>query len=295
MADRLDRYLVSHGLAGSRREAGRLIAAGQVRINGRLSVKSDTVTERDRVELTPAPAEAPILADPDVPIEILYQDPAVLVVNKPGLIPCHPLRPGERGTVMNAVVTIFPQAATAGVEPREGGLVHRLDNGTSGALMVALRKDCHAELRAAIRSGSIKRRYQALVVGRLEQSLEIDLSISHDRRRTRRMIVGGIGRRTGTRTFREAFTRVEPVRTTGNFTLVDVYPETGVRHQIRVHLASSRFPIVGDELYGGFGVPGLAPGRFWLHLKQLAFESPAAGAVTVIAQLPSDLAALLQA
>ncbi len=90
---------------------------------------------------------------------------------------------------------------------------------------------------------------------------------------------------------RPAFTRVEPIRRVGSFTLLSVMPSTGVRHQIRVHLANAGFPIVGDELYGG-PAAALGAGRFWLHLSEIELESPASGAIKVSAPLPDDLAKL---
>ena len=143
---------------------------------------------RRRVEIAEPPALAALVPDPEVKIEVLFRDPAVLVVNKPAPMACHPLRPGERGTVMNGVAYAFPEAATAGDNPREGGLVHRLDNGTSGALLVALTPTAFAALREAIRAGRIRRDYQALVADNLKESLQIDKSLAHDPHNARRMI-----------------------------------------------------------------------------------------------------------
>jgi len=136
--ERLDLYLVRLGWARSRRAARELLANGLVRVNGRSLTKGDLIAEDDAVEVataSPLPALAP---DPKLNLEILFRDGAMLVVNKPAPMPCHPLRPGELGTVMNGIAAAFPEAAFAGEDPREGGLVHRLDNGTSGALIVAL-------------------------------------------------------------------------------------------------------------------------------------------------------------
>jgi len=289
---RLDRYLVNNGMAASRRAARELIEAGMVRVNGRRSRKSEIVRAGDRVELDSQPVAAALTADPSIILEILYVDPAVVVVNKPGMMPCHPLRPGETGTVMNGMAASMPETAAAGVDPREGGLIHRLDNGTSGALMIARTGDSFVRLRAAIRGGGISRRYQAIVSGRMERSVEIDVALSHDRRRAHRMLSRSGGRMSGARPARPAYTRAEPIRYFNGTTLVDVYPATGLRHQIRVHLASIGHPIIGDELYGGEQWPALQSGRFWLHLAEMEFESPAAGRVRVIAPLPADLSAL---
>lgn len=209
----------------------------------------------------------------------------MLVVNKPAPMACHPLRPGERGTVMNGAAAAFPEAATAGDNPREGGLVHRLDNGTSGALLVALNSAAFVTLREAIRTGRIRRDYQALVAGNLKESLQIDKPLAHDPRNARRMMAVG----PNTAGARVAVTAVQPIRRFGNFTLVSATPRTGMRHQIRVHLTQAGHPIAGDTLYGGPTLGTLAEGRFWLHLAEIEFRSPASGPVRVHSPLTRDL------
>ncbi len=262
-----------------------MLAQGLVRVNGRARAKSELVGTGDRVEVAAAPALAALAPDPDVRLEVLFHDRAVLVVNKPARLPCHPLRPGERGTVMNGVVARFPQAAVAGDDPREGGLVHRLDNGTSGALVVALAPAAFIELRSAIRDGRIRRTYQALVAGDLKEPLEITAPLAHHPRSARRMLAVDSARAGA----RPAASVVEPLRRIGRFTLIAVKPRTGMRHQIRVHLAQAGHPIAGDALYGGPPLEPLAPGRFWLHLAEIEFRSPASGPVRVRAPLPRDL------
>ncbi len=127
---------------------------------------------------------------PSLALEILHEDAAVLVVNKPGDMPCHPLDAGERDTVMNAVVARFPEIATVGEKPLEGGLVHRLDNGTSGALLIARNRGAFEKLRDAIRAGRISRRYEALVAGAVEDKIQIDTPIAHHPKNARKMVVG---------------------------------------------------------------------------------------------------------
>ena len=136
--ERLDQYLVRLGWARSRRAAHEMLARGMVRVNGRVLRKGEMVGGGDTVEIGETSPLSALAPDIDVKVEILFRDPAMLVVNKPAPMACHPLRPGERGTVMNGVVAAFPEVAAVGDNPREGGLVHRLDNGTSGALLVAL-------------------------------------------------------------------------------------------------------------------------------------------------------------
>jgi 23S rRNA pseudouridine1911/1915/1917 synthase len=292
--ERLDRYLVRVGLAPSRRAARELIERRGVTINGHRTHKSDPVGPGDTVEvLERATASAALAANSELDVEVLYQDDSVLVVNKPGLMPCHPLRPGERGTVMNAVVARFPETAVAGDNAREGGLVHRLDNGTSGALIIARTHDAFARLRDAIRSGAVERRYEALVAGHVPSRLDLSSAIAHHPKNPRKMTLGKADSPDSARAGRHAITIVEPLRRIGNFSLVSVAPRTGSRHQIRLHLAGAGHPLAGDTLYGGPSVGGLSPGRFWLHLREVGFESPAKGSVTVEAPLPADLKPLL--
>jgi 23S rRNA pseudouridine1911/1915/1917 synthase len=283
--ERLDHYLVRLGWAQSRRAARDMVAGGLVHVNGRVLSKGELIGGGDNVEIAHPPALLALTPDPEVKVDVLFRDAAVLVVNKPAPMACHPLRPGERGTVMNGVVAAFPEAATAGDNPREGGLVHRLDNGTSGALLVALQPPAFTALREAIQAGRIRRDYQALVAGDLKESLQIDRTLGHDPRNPRRMVAVAVS----VAGSRAAATLVEPIQRLGNFTLAAARPRTGMRHQIRVHLAEAGHPIAGDTLYGGPPLDALADGRFWLHLAEIEFRSPVSGPVRVRSPLPRDL------
>ena len=273
---RLDTYLVRHGLANSRRQARALIAAGDVYVNGRPCSKGSkgrSVSPGDAIEVKPPPVAA-LIPDPTPPLDVLYSDQEILVINKPGLLPCHPLRLDDRPTLMNAAAAHFPQAARVGIKPLEGGLVHRLDNGTSGAVMVALSEAGFVRLRTALKAGQITRRYTALIFGALEHRLELDAPIAHHPRNRRKMMVVHDARDAVRLKARSAGTEVEPIRAIGDFTLVEVTPRTGSRHQIRVHLADAGIPIAGDDLYGGPAMATLSPGRFFLHLAELRIPHP---------------------
>ncbi|MGH7836366.1 MAG: RluA family pseudouridine synthase [Candidatus Binataceae bacterium] len=293
MPERLDQFLVRLGLAPSRRIARGLIAQGRVRVNGRLLHKGAVVDRDDQVDVTEPSEAVGIQANAELTIKVLYQDSALLIVNKPALIPCHPLRADERGTVMNAIAAVYPETATVGDDPREGGLVHRLDNGTSGALIIARTNEALATLRAAIRSGAIAREYLALAAGRIESAVEITAPIAHHPKNPRKMVV--VTEAHAATAARPASTIAVPIDRYGEFTLLKVSPRTGRRHQIRIHLASLGHPLAGDELYGGPPLEGLAPGRFWLHLAALELESPVTGRIRVEAPLPADLGASLAA
>ena len=293
ISERLDRYLVRTGLASSRRVAQDMVERGMVLINGRRSKKSEIVGAGDRVEVAAPDRRAAIEPNAGLALEVIHEDAAVIVVNKPGGVPCHPLRAGERDTVMNAVVARFPDTASAGEKPLEGGLVHRLDNGTSGALLIARSRAAFEKLRDAIRAGRIARRYEALVAGSLEHKIQIDTPIAHHAKNARKMVAGDPSSANPKRAGRAAVTIAEPIRRVGEFTLLSVAPKTGSRHQIRVHLASLGHPIVGDTLYGGPAIATLAHGRFWLHLCDVAFDSPAVGHVKATAPVPPDLKKLI--
>jgi 23S rRNA pseudouridine1911/1915/1917 synthase len=290
--ERLDHYLVRTGHAASRRDARAMVERGAVLLNGRRGIKGAIVRAGDNVEVE-APAQiAAIEPDDDAPLEILFEDAALIVVNKIGGVPCHPLRPGEHGTIMNAVVARFPECGDLGDKPVEGALIHRLDNGTSGALMVARTADALVTLRGALRTGAIKRKYLALVNGNLKTPLMLNAPIAHHPKNPRKMIVAANEADRANLAARPALTRIEPQRRIGDFTLVAVTPSSGVRHQIRAHLASAGFPIVGDELYGA-PTASMEAGRFWLHLSEIDLQSPASGAVKISAPLADDLARLI--
>jgi 23S rRNA pseudouridine1911/1915/1917 synthase len=261
-----------------------------VRVNGARLRKAQAVSPTDCVEVVGELRANSIEPNSELPVEILYADRTLILVNKPGCMPCHPLRAGECNTVMNAMVARFPETAAAGDTRREGGLVHRLDNGTSGALLIARTPEAFAVLRSAIRAGKIVRSYQALVAGNLASRLELNSPIAHHRANSRKMTLGDRDSDDRKRAGRPAATMVEPVRRVGSTTLIRVMPRTGLRHQIRLHLASAGFPIVGDVLYGGPEVAGLPEDRFWLHLAEMALDSPANGHIKVTAPLPRDLA-----
>ena len=289
--ERLDVCLVRLGLASSRRAARDLIAGGRVRVNGRALRKGENVAPGDKVELADAPELLDLTPNPAIAIPVLFVDDAMIVVNKPGLMPCHPLRPTDRETVLSAIAAEYPETAIDRDRQFEGGLVHRLDNGTSGALIIARTADAFVTLRAAIRGGAISREYRALVAGRLDAAQEIATPIAHHLKNPRKMVTGD-GSRARSHP-RPAFTQVQPIGYHGGFTLVRVLPKTGSRHQIRIHLASIGHPIAGDTLYGGPAITGLAPGRFWLHLACLELDSPASGRIQLQAPITADLAPAL--
>jgi 23S rRNA pseudouridine1911/1915/1917 synthase len=281
------------GWAASRRRARELIESGRVTVNGRPLGKGAMVAAGDDVCLSEPPPPVVVRANAHLKIETLYRDQSILVVNKPGLMACHPLKPSEDNTVINAVIAVHPEVARAGDKPLEGGLIHRLDNGTSGALIMARNHDAFAAMRAAIRRGDIARRYLALCAGNVEETVEIATPIAHHPKNRRKMITvaSNAGRLSGAR---PAATLITPLRIFCRFSLVEARPWTGSRHQIRVHLSSITHPLVGDVLYGGPAACELMPGRFWLHLSEVEFKSHSSGHIKIQAPLSPDLEAVLK-
>jgi 23S rRNA pseudouridine1911/1915/1917 synthase len=302
--ERLDHYLVRRGWASSRSIASKLIEDGRVRVNGRHQRKGALITANDRVEVTHSLGSP--RAEPDleskVIFEILYDDEDLIVVNKPALLPCHPLRSAHEASVITVLARDYPEVALLGGKPFEGGLIHRLDNGTSGALMVARTPQALQFMREALRAGQIYRRYEALIAGNLNHAIELNWPIAHHRKNPARMVIADdlplpinasraekIVRAPYRGTPREAFSVIEPVKRVGGFTLVNVIPRTGRRHQIRVHLAAAGTPIASDKLYGGPPLSTLLEERFWLHLAELRFDSPTGKRVCLVAPRPDDL------
>jgi 23S rRNA pseudouridine1911/1915/1917 synthase len=291
------------GWASSRRSASGLIDDGRVHVNGQRYRKGGLVGANDHVEVIPA-AATPITAFPEskVTLEILYEDAELLIVNKPPLLPCHPNGPHGEASVITLLACDCPEVAELGAKPFEGGLVHRLDNGTSGAVMVARTAEALSFMREALSVGRIHRRYEALIHGRLDESIELTWPVAHHRKNPARMVIVDNAPRLALASRserivraphrgkpREAISHVEPVALAGEFMLVNVIPRSGCRHQIRVHLAGCGMPIANDQLYGGPPLPPLESGRFWLHLAELAFDSPSGNRVKVTAPRPADL------
>lgn len=263
---RVDRAVV--GLVGlPTAVVRRLCDDGRVTKNGRRAKAGDRVVVGD--ELRVAAVE---WLRPQGPVPpILFVDDAVIVVDKPADVPCHPIVPGEGNTVVDRVVVDFPETATASLEPREAGLVHRLDTGTSGCLAIARHRAAWDALRDAV--GTAEKTYLAIVTGAPTDTM-IDTAISHDRTDRRRMRVDASGGQ-------PAETRVRVLAVGESTSLVRLELSGGRRHQLRVHLASIGHPLVGDDLYAG------GDGPFFLHAWRLGI----AGRPVVQAPVPAAFAA----
>lgn len=269
-ADRALAALLDVGVNAARR----LMQARRVRIDGRLASKGDLVRAGSNVVLEGGgawlvPARAPALAP-------LLVDAHVVIVDKPAGMPCHPLVPGEGGTVVDALAAAYPEIATASPDAREAGLVHRLDTGTSGCLAVARDRASWGALREAFSSGGVVKRYLALVEGNVQQRLVIESPLVHDagdRRRMRLALAGDVGAQ-------DCATVAFAVARGAGHTLVEVEARGGRRHQVRAHLAGAGHPLVGDALYGAPDSPDCP----WHLLHASALGLP--GRDVVLAPLP---------
>lgn len=297
---RLDAYLAGHINGWSRSRLQRLIEDGDVTVAGRArglkpSYKLRTGDEIE-VELTPpAPAE---FSPEDIPLEIVYEDEELVVVNKPAGMVVHPAAGVSGGTLANALAHHFRQLSGRGGATRPG-IVHRLDRDTSGLIVVAKTESAHENLSDQFRAREVFKSYLALVHGRVaqEDSGRIDQPLGRDaRNRTRIAVV---------RSGRPALSLYRVRRYYERFTLLDVEIKTGRTHQIRVHLQWLKHPVAGDKVYGegrDKSVPdarvraGLAAmNRQFLHAAQLGFRHPRTLAeLKFRSPLPTELERFLQ-
>jgi 23S rRNA pseudouridine1911/1915/1917 synthase len=273
----------------SRRDLARAIAAGLVTVNGRPARKGASVGRGDRVAVAPLLASPP---PPDADIPVLYADDSVLVMDKPAGIASVARRVGGRPSVAAHLLARLPALSRVGRSALEGGLVHRLDTGTSGVLVGARSRLAWERLRRQFAARAVLKEYLALVHGTLASPRSLEHRLGHHAGAGRRMGVAGAA---GVRArVWEARSRIEPLAARGGFTLVRIRLVTGVTHQIRAQLAAVGHPVVGDTLYGA--APGAGPtgGRFLLHATRIRFAHPCTGEpVSVRSPLPSDFRGVL--
>lgn len=246
---RLDLFLRKRCSSFSRGAILRLIERGHVTVEQKRAEKGlrlragDDVCMIDLETLSERPVPQPELA-----LDVIAVFDEFVVVNKREGMPSHPLIPGERGTLANALVARFPECAEASVHDREGGLIHRLDFGTSGVIIAARTRQSYLALREAFSQGLVEKTYLALVAGIMTEPRNIDAPLMSTPQNPRQMhVVDPLRDRA-----LPASSTVIPLTSNGLSTsLVKVVCHTGRRHQVRVHLAHLGHPIVGDTLYGG--------------------------------------------
>jgi 23S rRNA pseudouridine1911/1915/1917 synthase len=279
-------HLLAAALPGlSVTAARRLIAGGAVRVEGRLAKKGERLAMGQSVDVDDAQvgsrgADAQrVRPDLHLAIAILKVDRAFVAIEKPAGVPSHPSGPGQLGTAANAIAARFPECAAASPDPREGGLVHRLDTGTSGVLLAARNAAVWPRLRAALSGPDCEKTYLAEVLGAPPDAGAADAPIGRVGRRGARVRVGA------GRSPLPARTTWEVIERRAETALVRVRLHRGRAHQVRAHLAAAGHPIVGDALYGGG-----AAGRLHLHAASVRFRHPESGEVIVIESPPPSWA-----
>ena len=280
---RLDYFLAVSSTELTRSQLRRLIENGSVLLNGRPAKPSQKVKRGDRVSVSVPPPRRLDLAPQWMPLEVVYQDVDLVVINKPAGLSVHPGPGHPDRTLVNGLLALCPdiQGIGDGLRP---GIVHRLDKDTSGLMVVAKNHQAHQSLSAQLKDRLVVKGYLALATGKpTRQNGEIDVPIARDPRHRKRMavVLGG----------RESRTSYRVIENIAGFSLLELYLKTGRTHQVRVHLAHLGHPLLGDGLYGRSSP--LLP-RHFLHAHHLGFKHPATSKdMEFHSSLPKDLAAVV--
>lgn len=271
----------------SRSFAGRLFSEGLAKVNGRAAKPSLKLKEGDVITFTLPEPEA-IDAEPeDIPLDIVYEDDSVLVINKPRGMVVHPAVGNERGTVVNAAL-FHCQGSLSGINGSvRPGIVHRIDKDTTGLLVIAKNDRAHKSLTDQLADRSLSRVYYALVNGNIkEDGGTVDAPIGRSPKNRKKMAVVPDGR--------SAVTDFEVIERFGAYTLVRCKLRTGRTHQIRVHMKHIGHSVVGDKAYGIKNERFALAGQL-LHAKEISFIHPETGEkVTFSCPLPEDFSSVLE-
>ncbi|MBV6626045.1 MAG: RluA family pseudouridine synthase [Rivularia sp. (in: Bacteria)] len=290
-SSRLDSYLSQKKLDLSRSRIQQLIEQGHVKLNGEIChSKKNSLKQGDLIVVEIPIAEPLELQPEDIPLEILYEDEQILILNKPAGLVVHPAPGHPNGTLVNAVLAHCPNLPGIGGVQRPG-IVHRLDKDTTGAIAIAKTELAHHSLQAQLKAKTARREYLGVVYGTTKkQSGCINLPIGRHPKERKKMAVVPVEKGG-----REAVTHWQIKERLGNYTLMHFQLETGRTHQIRVHSAQIGHPIVGDSVYSsgrsvGVNLPGQA-----LHAWKLQLKHPVDNnLVEVIAPLPQVFSTLLE-
>ncbi len=283
--ERLDRFIAQRAADVSRSFAQDLIKDGKVRVDQTVARPARRVHTGDVVELSLPPISQPSDLTPAyVPVPIVYEDDDVIVFDKPAGLVTHPAPGHEHGTLVNVVRALRPDLELR--DASRPGVVHRLDKDTSGVIVIAKNESTRQILLKQWQRRTVVKRYTALVHGVIEENEgTIDAPISRDPNNRKRMWVVPAGR--------PALTHFEVMERFRDVTLVSVIIETGRTHQIRVHFAYIKHPLVGDKTYSGRQFRYDLDRQF-LHATALTFELPGGRQIEVETPLPDDLSAVLK-
>ena len=266
---RLDMYVANQSSEITRTAAQRMIEQGNALVNGKKQKVAYKILEGDVITIEKVEAKPIELKAQEIPIEIIYEDKDIIVVNKPKGMVVHPANGNPDGTLVNAIMAICKDSLSGiGGEIRPG-IVHRLDKDTSGLLIVAKNDKAHVNMSEQIKNHEVKKTYISLVRGVVkENEATIDMPIGRSTSDRKKMAVVKNGR--------NAVTHIKVLKRYNKYTLLEINIETGRTHQIRVHLSHIGFPIIGDYTYSNgkneFGVVGQC-----LHAKCLEFKHPITG------------------
>ena len=284
---RLDAYVSNLNEEITRTAAQRLIEQGNILVNGKKQKVSYKLSIGDVITIEEVKPQEIELKAQDIPIEIIYEDNDIIVVNKPKGMVVHPANGNPDGTLVNAIMAICKESLSGiGGEIRPG-IVHRLDKDTSGLLIIAKNDKAHVNMSEQIKNHEVTKTYIALVRGVVkENEATIDMPIGRSNSDRKKMAVTKIGK--------NAVTHFKVLKRYDKYTLLEINIETGRTHQIRVHLSHIGYPIIGDYTYSNgkneFGVEGQC-----LHAKQLEFKHPITGKdMKLEAPLPKYFEELLQ-
>lgn len=295
---RLDQFIGESGLGLSRSQAKKLVEEEAILLNQRAAKPSTHLKTGDLVSgFLPTPSPPDLVPEP-LALSILYEDASLIVINKaPGMV-VHPAPGNPSGTLVNALLHHCKDLQAIHGMPRPG-IVHRLDKGTSGVMVVAKNEWAYQQLAKQFKNRTVEKVYLGIVYGKFNQdegSIEAEIG-RHPKERKRMSI--------RTRRGRPALTQWRVLERLGGFALLEVFPQTGRTHQIRVHLSSIGHPLIGDPLYGRKGRAGLTHdpllrgctermNRQALHAYRIRFSHPSTGErVEFVAPLPDDMKALL--
>jgi len=281
---RLDKYVSDKCPELSRTYTQKLIGDGYITVNDCVAKASLKLNIGDRVNITIPTPPSP-LAPEAIPLNIIYENDDLLVIDKPAGLTVHPAPGHSSHTLVNAILSRLPSLPDTGDSLRPG-IVHRLDKDTSGVMVVAKNSEAQADLINQFKAHSVVKAYQVLVKGHLTpEDGVIEAPIGRDPRNRKRMAVVTEGK--------EARTGYHVIKYLGNYTLLEVRPETGRTHQIRVHLSAIGYPVVGDNMYG---VKSAYLSRQFIHASRLGFKLPSTGEyVEFTSELPPDLEQALKA
>lgn len=287
IGERLDSYIAGKEEDLTRTAVKKLIEDGNIKVNNNIQKNSYKVRLNDIIEIDEPEVKDINIHAQNIPIEVVYEDSDIIVVNKPKGLVVHPANGNWDGTLVNAIMAICKDSLSGiGGEIRPG-IVHRLDKDTSGLLIVAKNDKSHIDLSQQIKDRKVRKVYYALVRGVVpENEATINMPIGRSTKDRKKMAVVKDGK--------EAITHFKVIERYNKYTLLEVKIDTGRTHQIRVHLSQIGFPVIGDEVYSNgkneFGVKGQL-----LHAKSLDFKHPVTNEeMHLEAELPEEFKKVLE-